>query len=115
MKNVMTRAWEIAKLAANKFGGKVKEFFAQSLRLAWYEVKSMTAATEKVIVEANHDTKLINVYGERNGKVFFKRENLNVSDYREAYGYLVVGKGISTAVFYTIVNDAKQLNGVKVH
>lgn len=39
MKNVMTRAWEIARKAVVKFGGKVKEFFAQSLKFAWSEIK----------------------------------------------------------------------------
>ncbi|WP_217562817.1 hypothetical protein [Paenibacillus sp. GbtcB18] len=39
MKNVMVRAWEIAKEAAAKFGGKVKDYFAQALILAWKEIK----------------------------------------------------------------------------
>ncbi|WP_203363104.1 hypothetical protein [Bacillus sp. REN10] len=41
--NVMTRAWEIAKAAVVKFGGKVKEYFAESLKLAWKEVKNAVA------------------------------------------------------------------------
>lgn len=40
MKKVMVRAWEIAKQAVIKFGGKVKEYFAQSLTMAWAEVKN---------------------------------------------------------------------------
>ena len=39
MKNVMVRAWEIAKAAVVKFGGKVKEYFSQALTMAWAEVK----------------------------------------------------------------------------
>jgi hypothetical protein len=39
MKNVMVRAWEIAKKGAAKFGGKVKDYFAQALRMAWAEIK----------------------------------------------------------------------------
>ena len=39
MKQVMVRAWEIAKEAVKKFGGKVKEFFAMALTMAWGEVK----------------------------------------------------------------------------
>lgn len=42
MKNVMVRAWEIAKAAAVKFGGKVKEYFAQALAMAWAEEKNIT-------------------------------------------------------------------------
>lgn len=40
MKNVMTKAWEIAREGQKKFGGKVKEYFAQALRMAWAIVKS---------------------------------------------------------------------------
>lgn len=39
MKNVMTRAWKIAREGAAKFGGKVKEYFAEALRMAWAEIK----------------------------------------------------------------------------
>ena len=39
MKNVMTRAWQIAREAVKNFGGKVKEFFSQSLKMAWKEAK----------------------------------------------------------------------------
>ncbi len=39
MKNVMTRAWEIAREGQKKFGGKVKEYFAQALVMAWEEIK----------------------------------------------------------------------------
>jgi len=35
--NIMTRAWEIARAAFAKFGGNVRAFFAQSLKLAWAE------------------------------------------------------------------------------
>ena len=41
MKNVMTRAWEIAKQGQKKFGGKVKEYFSSALKLAWKEVKNI--------------------------------------------------------------------------
>jgi len=33
--NVFTKAWEIAKEAVIKFGGKASEFFAEALRMAW--------------------------------------------------------------------------------
>lgn len=36
---IMSRAWEIARLSVEMWGGKVKEFFKESLRLAWLEVK----------------------------------------------------------------------------
>ncbi|EJW14744.1 hypothetical protein [Paenibacillus alvei] len=39
MKNVMTRAWKIAKSAVVKFGGSAIEYFAEALRMAWKEIK----------------------------------------------------------------------------
>lgn len=39
MKKIMKRAWEIAREGVKKFGGKVKEYLAESLKLAWKEVK----------------------------------------------------------------------------
>lgn len=35
MTNVMTNAWEIAYEGVAKFGGEVKEYFAEALRIAW--------------------------------------------------------------------------------
>lgn len=36
----MVRAWEIAKGGQSKFGGNVKEYFAEALKMAWAEAKS---------------------------------------------------------------------------
>ena len=38
-KQIMKRAWEIAKEGQKKFGGKVSEYIAIALKLAWKEVK----------------------------------------------------------------------------
>lgn len=43
--NVMKRAWEIAKEGQKKFGGKVKEYFAISLKMAWSEAKAVKVTT----------------------------------------------------------------------
>ena len=40
-KNVMTRAWAIAKEAVKNFGGKVSQYIAEALRMAWKEVKTV--------------------------------------------------------------------------
>ncbi|TDQ39254.1 hypothetical protein [Aureibacillus halotolerans] len=37
--NVMKRAWEIAREGVVRFGGKVVEYFAEALRMAWAEAK----------------------------------------------------------------------------
>lgn len=36
---VMTRAWEIAKQAVVKFGGKAKQYISESLKMAWAELR----------------------------------------------------------------------------
>lgn len=41
MKNVMTRAWEIAKEAVVKFGGSAVEYLSGALKQAWKEVKQV--------------------------------------------------------------------------
>ncbi|PFJ09068.1 hypothetical protein COD67_15195 [Bacillus cereus] len=33
--NVMKKAWEIARKGQRQFGGKVKEYFSQALKMAW--------------------------------------------------------------------------------
>lgn len=37
MKNIMTRAWEIAREGASKFGGKAVEYLSESMKIAWAE------------------------------------------------------------------------------
>lgn len=52
----MKTAWEIAYEGQNKFGGKVREYFAESLKLAWKGVKTIMDAmkgTEKQVAWAN--------------------------------------------------------------
>jgi len=39
-KQIMKRAWEIAREGQRKFGGKVSEYFTISLKLAWKEVRT---------------------------------------------------------------------------
>ena len=49
MKKVMMKAWEIAKKAAGKFGGRAIEYIALALREAWREIKTMISdITERI-------------------------------------------------------------------
>lgn len=80
MKNVMTIAWEIAKEAVAKFGGKVKEYFAQSLKIAWATIKSEVGSVGPNSVEIelsegsrNHKTWVAKLTG-KDTKWGFKRE-----------------------------------------
>jgi hypothetical protein len=48
MQNVMRKAWEIAREGQKKFGGKVRDYFAEALRVAWRIVKEMGKATDRL-------------------------------------------------------------------
>lgn len=41
MKQIMKKAWEIAKNAARKFGGRAFEYIAEALKEAWKEIRNM--------------------------------------------------------------------------
>ena len=45
-RNIMKRAWEISREAVTQHGGKVTQFFPESLRMAWAEFK---AAIQQVV------------------------------------------------------------------
>lgn len=109
----MKKAWEIAREGQKKFGGKVKDYFAQALKMAWGIVKNAMEAVGKIILIADKDNKCYHVYGERNGNIFRKRENLNESQMREAYGYLAVDLGIKVMDRYMIENGVKTLFDTK--
>ena len=44
-KQVMVRAWELAKQGAKKFGGKAVDFFRSALAIAWKEIKNGVVVT----------------------------------------------------------------------
>lgn len=49
MKKVMKKAWEIAKEAAKRFGGRAIEYIALALREAWKGIKTMAKdITERI-------------------------------------------------------------------
>lgn len=102
MKQVMVRAWEIAREGQAKFGGKVSEYFAKSLKLAWAEVK-----TKKVVAVMNFDTKEMNLYAYRNGRVFMKREGLDRESSGEALIHFQYGLAIADWEIYEIRNGVK--------
>lgn len=51
MKKIMTRAWEITKQAAKKFGGRAIDYIAMALREAWKEITKMAADIAERIEE----------------------------------------------------------------
>src|SRR5699024_3782702 len=54
MKNrqVMIRAWALAKRGQKKFGGKVIEYLSESMKIAWSIVKKMKENTQEQVVAA---------------------------------------------------------------
>ena len=49
MKNVMKKAWEIARKGQKQFGGKVSEYLSEALKMAWAIIKK--GAVKMGIVE----------------------------------------------------------------
>lgn len=69
MKNVMTKAWKIAREGAKKFGGRAIEYISKALRMAWAIVKKEEEEMNKDVVngheitERNYSTNLWEKYG----------------------------------------------------
>lgn len=55
--NVMKKAWEIAKQGQANFGGKVKEYFAASLKTAWALAKKAANTVEITLREGSRNNK----------------------------------------------------------
>lgn len=49
MKEVMCKAWEIAKNAAKKFGGRAIEYIGGALKMAWEMAKGLTEKQIKAL------------------------------------------------------------------
>lgn len=56
-KTLMARAWAIAKKAVKNFGGKVKEYLSQAMKMAWSELKELT-----VVVYRKKEDDYKNIY-----------------------------------------------------
>lgn len=55
MKEVMCKAWEIAKNAAKKFGGKAIEYIGGALKMAWKAVKGLTNEQIEALVSKGYN------------------------------------------------------------
>lgn len=47
-KKVMQRAWELARQGVKQFGGKAREYFTVSLRMAWAEIKEESTMKNEI-------------------------------------------------------------------
>lgn len=81
MKNVMTMAWEIARKGVAQFGGKVKEYFAEALKMAWVQVKEVATTVEIALSEGSrkHKSWVAEITG-TDAKWGFKREFVNARE-----------------------------------
>nr|WP_150959376.1 hypothetical protein [Aneurinibacillus sp. XH2] len=82
MKKVMVRAWEIAKAAVVKHGGKAVEYIAGALKMAWAEVKGEIKKATAAIIKTssgsrNHKSWVAEITG-KHPKFKFNREFLEV-------------------------------------
>jgi hypothetical protein len=46
---IMRRAWELAKVGQANYGGSVKMYFSEALRIAWKESKMVKETKEEMI------------------------------------------------------------------
>jgi len=71
---VMNKAWEIARKGQSKFGGKVSEYIAEALKIAWALVKKEEEQMDQVngyeIVERNYTVNGWQKYGHK--RVYFE-------------------------------------------
>ena len=92
MKEVMCKAWEIAKKAAKKFGGKAIEYIGGALKMAWEMAKGLTEKQVKALEskgynhwttdDGQYDRLYLNIYqhdgmfkyGKWNGEEIFPAE-----------------------------------------
>lgn len=74
MRNVMTKAWKIARKGVEKFGGKAIEYISEALRIAWALVKKggnkMDVVNGYEITERNYTVNGWEKYGHK--RVYFE-------------------------------------------
>lgn len=76
-KKIMKRAWEIAKEGQKRFGGKVKEYFAAALKLAWKEAREPKQATLAIRHQPSGGKEWIAEIVGRHPRFNFERRFLN--------------------------------------
>ncbi|KYD04164.1 hypothetical protein B4102_3313 [Heyndrickxia sporothermodurans] len=112
MKNVMTRAWEIAKAGVKKFGGTAKMYFKEALIIAWKEVKNTATSADKaraMFMDIFSQGKNMEVVREiENGYEVIIKEKLHEITYVTETDNLAAGK--RTNVFFRIVNTTVKAN-----
>ncbi|QBX16201.1 hypothetical protein Javan237_0003 [Streptococcus phage Javan237] len=103
MKEIMTRAWEIAKQGQSKFGGKVSEYISEALKKAWFEYRSekeenTSAKMEVVLAKLRKNQKFtIATLIEQSHELEFNEVMHKAGAY---YGIEVIADGDTTTTVY---------------
>jgi len=106
----MTRAWEIAREGVAKFGGKVKEYFAQALVMAWAEIKKGVKKV-KTHFEAYKEVKTFSKQHFAEYVNDMKSKGVKVSNVTSDSADMVAPNGLVVRA-YAIVPDATVDGGV---
>lgn len=105
-KQVMTRAWEIAKTAVVKFGGKVKEYFASALTLAWAEVKEMAIEAIEFGIAVQKQSQSY-IYVNKDAEVYELQKHYNSTTDTTTYTRRSISKVVATALNKNTGNELK--------
>lgn len=137
MTNVMTNAWEIARQGVEKFGGQIKEYFAEALRIAWDLFKNKNSkemeemelvkevkfgkAVARITVKGTFENETFHQFvkdGEviitqkieivANGKVIGEARHADAMENNEIYDYTYKKNNLDTRKTYT------QIKGVGI-
>lgn len=76
-KEIMKRAWEIARKGAEKFGGKAIEYIVEALKIAWKEAKQPKEIVLKVRHQPSGGKEWVAEIVGRHPRFNFERKFLN--------------------------------------
>ena len=110
--NIFKTAWRIAKEGAAKFGGSSKEYFAESLKLAYKMQGGITMTFHALAVKTAYKGQMITAYlrFNENGEGFkLAKNNKNATrytDYAEALKLAdKMGKELNATVFIQTLGE----------
>ncbi|AZF91158.1 hypothetical protein CHPC954_0023 [Streptococcus phage CHPC954] len=100
-KEIMTNAWEIAKNASKKFGGKAIEYIAEALKMAWSDAEGSNTSLAK-FQAVEEKMRKAGKYSMIQVLNFAKEVKFNEVMHKEGayYGIEVVADGDSIGTYY---------------
>lgn len=112
-KQVMIRAWEIARIGKAEHGGKVSEYLAESMKIAWKQIREDKA--EKVMqVVTCFETKVTDLTMIDNGKVWRTVKDLNPDVVMETMADYASGFGYKAMDYYFVIDGKRAFRGRRV-